>query len=282
MLIVTALGLLAQLAAPVDRRLPVLSFPEAGLDDTAAYRGYMTRLFRDAAGNTLQIYLDRREGRVVHIMADADNASIGFSARDARGAPASISWNGEGGVVSRIGRSRTFEYALRADASELQLGWPVLGSMRVERDFQAWGKHKLPYTAPRFILDEYQRLFNAIGQLPAPAQAHHLALLGAPDLASLRRRAEPIFTTASGATSWSTRIVQASLDGRDTLALELRVDPHAVAASRNENVVTLRPRAGSAIPFTVRVTTTAAALTPLTRQEIFTPEFLAYLASARA
>ena len=27
--------------------LPVLEFPEQGIDDTAAYRGYMTRFFRD-------------------------------------------------------------------------------------------------------------------------------------------------------------------------------------------------------------------------------------------
>ena len=49
------IAVLAQLAAPMPQALPVLSFPEPGLDDSAAYQGYQTRSFRDAAGNTVQI-----------------------------------------------------------------------------------------------------------------------------------------------------------------------------------------------------------------------------------
>src|SRR5437868_6829290 len=70
--------------------LPVLAFPEAGLDDSAAYQGYTTRLFRDAARNTVQIYLDGRDGRVVHVWADALNESLGFTARDSAGNPAPL------------------------------------------------------------------------------------------------------------------------------------------------------------------------------------------------
>ena len=52
----TLITLFAQLAAVSPRPTPpVLAFPEAGLDDPAAYRGYQTRFFRDAAGNTLQV-----------------------------------------------------------------------------------------------------------------------------------------------------------------------------------------------------------------------------------
>ena len=58
-----------------EATLPVLAFPEAGLDDSAAYQGYQTRLFRDAARNTVQLYLDARLGRVVHLWADAENES---------------------------------------------------------------------------------------------------------------------------------------------------------------------------------------------------------------
>jgi hypothetical protein len=36
---------------------PVLSFPEPGLDDTAAYQGYQTRFYRDSKDNPVQIYL---------------------------------------------------------------------------------------------------------------------------------------------------------------------------------------------------------------------------------
>ena len=78
------ISLVAQLAAVSPRQTPaVLSFPESGLDDRAAYRGYQTRFFRDAAGNTLQIYLDSRAGRVVHLWADGENESIGFTVRSA-------------------------------------------------------------------------------------------------------------------------------------------------------------------------------------------------------
>ena len=50
---------------------PVLAAPEAGLDDPAAYEGYATRFFRDSEGNSFQIYLDNRVGRVVHVWADS-------------------------------------------------------------------------------------------------------------------------------------------------------------------------------------------------------------------
>ena len=46
--------------------------------------------------------------------------------------------------------------------------------------------------------------------------------------------------------------------------------------------MTLRARSGSRIPFTVRITTTGRTLTPIRREEIFTPAFLDYLAATRA
>src|SRR5688572_30417148 len=76
----------AKAQAPTTR-VPVLEFPELGLDDTARYRGYRTRIYRDVASNTLQIYLDQREARVVHLFANAENESIGFTARGADGEP---------------------------------------------------------------------------------------------------------------------------------------------------------------------------------------------------
>ena len=64
---------------------PVLEFPEAGVDDTAAYEGYSTRFFRDSRGNAFQIYLEGRSGRVVHVWADAANESAAFTVRDRAG-----------------------------------------------------------------------------------------------------------------------------------------------------------------------------------------------------
>ena len=116
------LVLLAQLAATrpatVAQTPPVLAFPEPGLDDPTAYRGYQTRFFRDAGGNTLQIYLDARSGRVVHLWADAENESIGFTAR-VNGKPVALKWLGEGAQVFPLSaqtRARSLEYQLVANA----------------------------------------------------------------------------------------------------------------------------------------------------------------------
>src|SRR5437764_13697871 len=79
---------------------PVLSFPESGLDDAAAYRGYQTRFYRDAGGNTLQIYLDSRSGRVVHLWADADDESAGVTVRGASGQPVTLRWGSAVATVS--------------------------------------------------------------------------------------------------------------------------------------------------------------------------------------
>ena len=73
-----ALALLLQVAAQPGAAqprqvLPVLAFPDPALDDTAAYRGYRTRFYRDSKGNTVQIYLDGASGRVVTLWADAAN-----------------------------------------------------------------------------------------------------------------------------------------------------------------------------------------------------------------
>src|SRR5215216_3182109 len=118
-----AVVLLALLAAPMTSIRPVLTFPEPGLDDAAAYAGYQTRLFRDAAGNTVQIYLDSRAQRVVHLWADAEDESIGFTARHAGGRPAPLRWPEAAARVGRVGRTRVLEHHLVADAPSIAIGW---------------------------------------------------------------------------------------------------------------------------------------------------------------
>jgi hypothetical protein len=273
--------LLAQLSVPARQALPVLAFPEPGLDDSSAYQGYRTRFFRDAAGNTVQIYLDAREGRVVHLLADADDESVGFSARDAAGRPIPLRWNGTGAVVSRSGRTRAIEHRLLGEGAQVNLGWFVLGSMRVERDFQYAKRHRAPFASPPFSLPEIDRLIAAIDQLDPLERRRQLALLGARDLAQLRARTRPSVATRQGDSTWMTRVVQPSLDGRDTLTLEIRADPRRVGAVRSGDSLVLRARFRAGVPFAVRITTTGKALTPLARTEIFTPEFLRFLASAQ-
>ena len=74
---------------------------------------------------------NRRIGRVVHVWADAENESIGFSARDSRGGAVGLSWASSGATVTNAGRSRSVEYDLVADQPRIALGWFLLGSMRV-------------------------------------------------------------------------------------------------------------------------------------------------------
>ena len=275
------IAILAQLAAPTRVVAPVLSFPETGLDAAVAYQGYQTRFYRDAASNTVQVYLDEREGRVVTLLADAENASIGFSARDGVGRPVPLRWGGDRAGVGRAGRMRVVEYALTADAPALHLGWFLLGSMRVERDFQHDKRHRATFASP-FAVPETERLVAAIGGLEEPGQRRHLALLGARTLDQLSARLRPTVATSGTASAWLARIVQPSLDGRDTMIVEVRADPRLVSAVRMGDSVSLRARSGAEVPFSIRVGTTGRTLTPLTRREIFNAPFLAFLDSARA
>ncbi len=269
--------LLAQLAAPARHALPVLAFPEPGLDDSVAYQGYGTRFFRDAAGNTVQIYLDRREGRVVHLLADADDESIGLTARDAAGAPVALLWDDAGASVSATGRTRTLEHRLVAASPRVTLGHVLLGSMRVERDYQYEKRHRAPYTSPPFALPEVERMLGALARLQPEERQRHLALLGASDLATLRARLQPTVTVARTASTWSARFTQPSLDGRDTLWLEVRTDPRRATASYAGDSIALAARSGDRVPLVLRIATTARPLTPLARTEIFNRSFLAFL-----
>src|SRR5689334_24508945 len=138
-----SLALLSVLAVPVCAQrvptsrdeLPVLSLPDPKLDDTTAYEGYRTRFYRDSKRNVLQVYLRRNEGRVVNLWADAANESISFTVRDSTGAPALVGWGSEIALTSDSGSTRVVSYHLTSQSRALRLGWFVLGTMRIERDF---------------------------------------------------------------------------------------------------------------------------------------------------
>jgi len=282
--ILTNLVLLLQVALPSYRTKPVLSFPERGMDEAAAYQGYQTRLYKDAAGNTIQIYIDERAARVVHLWADAENESLGFTARTSNGRVAPLRWDGvdaarSGGPQSR---TRTLEQPFIASAPVVHLGWFLLGSMRIERDYQYEKRQAAPFASPPYKLAEIDRLIQALGKLDDANRRKQLAFINAPDIATLERRRTPQTTIRAGPTRWSALITQTSIDGRDTIALEFRADPRQVVATRAGDSLTLRARTGSRVRFSVRISTTGAPLTPLARGEIFTPEFLRFLADTRA
>ncbi|MCC7052162.1 MAG: hypothetical protein IT355_02775 [Gemmatimonadaceae bacterium] len=277
-----ALALLAQLAVAQAPVLPVLSFPDPALDDTSAYRGYQTRLFRDAARNTLQLYIDQRSARVVHLLADADNASIGYTVRAPDGTVPAITWAAAPSRAGRSGRTRHFTHTLTAAGSTVSIGWFLLGSMRVERDFQYDQRARTAFAAAPYRLPDLDRLFAALERLPAGVRTQHLARLNARSVAQLRARLHPHPTLTTTPTTWRARVVQATLDGRDTLTVELTGRTADVLPALGGDSVTLQARRGDAVTFTSRITTTARTLTPLSREQIFTPDFLAFLAETAA
>ncbi len=256
--------------------LPVLDFPEAGLDDTTSYQGYKTRFYRDSKQNTVQIYIEPRSGRVVNLWANGANESIGFSARDFKGRAVPLAWAGDSAWV----HDNSIEYELTSPAQYIQLGSFILGSMRIERDFQYSKRHLRPFSAASFVISEESLLVARVQRLRPTARHEALDLLRASSMAELRSRLMPVIVRPPGDSTSTIRVVRESLDGQNHLTLELRVDAARVTAQPSGNRVVLRSTTAGPFTFTVRLSTNAPSLTPLARTEIFNKSFLAFLAEA--
>ncbi len=157
--------------------------------------------------------------------------------------------------------------------------------MRVERDFQYWKRHLHPFTAPPFYVAEESLLVANVGRLPAAERVRHLALLGAGSIAALQARLQARVSPSTAShvdedSAWSIRVERPSLDGLTHLTLELRGSPRDAIARVVGRTVRIESRNGGPVRFAVRISTDAAPLTPLARRDIFTPEFLAFLADA--
>jgi hypothetical protein len=276
----SALLLAAQTALPGDTVLPYVAFPEAGLDDPAAYEGYQTRLYRDARGNAIQIYLDRTSGRVVHLWADALDESLGFTARDSAGRPAALAWAGLEATTGVGNERRSLAYRLTAPGP-LSLGHFVLGSMRVERDFQYAGRQRDSLGAA-FIVAEFATLVDDIAALPTAERRRARALLGASDLTALRARLLPQVTLVRSRERWSIRVAQPSLDGKHHLSLTGSGDARRASARLAGGVVTVRPTTDRPLNVDVEIATDGPPLTPLTREQIFNDQFRNFYALVQA
>jgi len=260
---------------------PVLAFPEPGVDDTAAYQGYQTRFYRDSKGNTVQIYLEPRGGRVVNLWADAADESLGFTVRDTRGRRPRLTWAADSAEAGDSGAMRTLEYRLGVESRSVTLGWFVLGSMRVERDFQYNQLHLRPYAAPPYEVAEESLLVANVARLPAGERQRQLELLGATSVAALRARLQPRLAGSCSAAACTVRVGRPSLDGRNQLALELRADPRETLMRTGIRTVTFTSRSGRPVRLAVRIATDGTPLTPLARGSIFNRPFMAFLAEAR-
>ena len=260
---------------------PVLGFPEQGLDDPAAYQGYQTRFFRDTKGNVVQIYLDARTGRVVNLLPDAVNESVGFTARDAAGKPIRLEWGSADAVVSQAGNRRTIEYQLVANSPQVIIGWILLGSMRVERDLGYSGRQLEQFDWPTFRLREQEELIANLERLDPAERQRQLGPLNAGLTSVLRARLEPDLITTGVRDRRGVTAFQTTLDGKTNLQLDLSPDPRDASILVTLPIVTFRANANRPIRFTVRVTTDAPPLTPLARDQIFNAAFLRFLNDAR-
>ncbi|HEY8832972.1 MAG TPA: hypothetical protein VIM21_10760 [Gemmatimonadaceae bacterium] len=260
---------------------PVLAFPEAGLDDPAAYQGYQTRFFRDTRGNVVQIYLDARRGRFVNLLADAVDESVGFTVRDRAGKPLRLDWGSPDAIVSQSGTRRTIEYQLVANASQVVIGWILLGSMRVERDLGYSGREPDPFEWPTFRVREEEDLIANLEKLPPAERDAHLRLLNASYVEDLRARLVPEIITTGVRERRGVTITQATLDGKTNLELDLSVEPRDASVLVTVPTITLTSTTNRPVRFTVRITTDGPALTPLARDQIFNASFLRFLSDAR-
>lgn len=251
---------------------PVLEFPTPGLDDSAAYEGYTARLYRDARGNSVEIYIDGKTGRVVHLWADALNESIGFTVRDSGGqettggqeATAAVAFGARPATVGATGGRRWLRYRLTVQGGRsIQIGQFLLGSMRIERDFGYAGRVRDPLDAPAFVPQE----FTALAQRLDGAYA---------------RRLVPALSLARSPSRWRALASQSSLDGKNHLRLTVSGDARRSRAQLSGRVLTIRPAGTAPVELLIEIATDGPALDPLTRDQIFNEPFRRFADSARS
>ena len=268
-------------AGAQTRVQPILGFPETGLDDPAAYQGYQTRFYRDTKGNVVQIYLDASRGRVVNLLADAVDESVGFTVRDGSGKPLRLEWGSADAVISQNGDRRTIEYQLIANSPQLVIGWILLGSMRVERDLGYSGRGLEPYDWPTFRVHEEDELVANLDKLDPAERQRQLGMLGTGFTSDLRARLEPDILTTGAFSTRGVTAIRTTLDGKNQLQLDIVPDPRDASLVVNLPVVSVTALTNRPIRLTVRVTTDGPALDPLTRDQIFNPAFLRFLNDTR-
>ena len=254
---------------------PVLRFPEAGLDDSAAYEGYQARLYRDSRGNTVEIYIDGKTGRIVNLWADALNESIGFTVRDTGGqaTTAAVAFGAEPATVGGDGgqggrRWLRYQLTVRGGRS-IHIGQFLLGSMRIERDFGYANRVRDPIDAPSFVPQE----LAAFAERADGAYRTRLV----PDITWSRKVA-----LSRTPVQWSVRASQPSLDGRNHLWLTISGDVRRSQGFLDGRVLVVRPAGSEPIAVNVEIATDGAPLTPLTRDQIFNQSFLDLAARAKS
>jgi hypothetical protein len=273
------------LAAQGQAQTPYVAFPEPGLDDPVAYAGYTTRVYRDAARNAVQVYIEGKTGRVVHVWADALDESIGFTVRKAAvdntavgeaavgEAAVDKAAVGFGAVEATVGTTggrggqggrRWLRYSLTVQGGRsIRIGHFLLGSMRVERDFGYAGRVRDSLDAPPFVVPEMRDLAQRLGTRYAV-------------------RLTPSLIASRTASRWTIRASQPSLDGKNRLWLTLSGDARRSRARLVNRVLTIQPLDTMPVELRVEIATDAPALHPLGREAIFNRAFLRFADSAKS
>jgi hypothetical protein len=264
--------LLAVQAAPTREAPPVLQFPTPGLDDSAAYEGYAARLYRDSRRNSVEIYIDGKTGRVVHLWADALNESIGFTVRDsgAQGGQATDAAVAFGagkttvGATSGRGGRRWLRYTLTVPGGRsTQIGQVLLGSMRIERDFGYAGRVRDSINAPPFVPQEFTALARRLG-------------------GAYPSRLIPLLSLTHTGSRWRAQAYQPSLDAKNHLWLTISGDTKQSRAQLSGRVLTIRARGAEPALLLVEIATDGPALDPLDRKQIFSAAFRHFADSAKS
>ncbi len=190
-----------------------------------------------------------------------------------------------GGRVADSGAVRSLEYRTRLTSTvAIELGWFVLGSMRVERDFQYAGRHRSRSGAAVLggggVAAGRGRRRLAGGERGASSgapQPRTLGVLRAPAPAVHHRR------RAMGPAG-ACRVERPSLDGRNRLVLELRDRPGDRSAARrrgpSRSGARARPTRRCTSPCGSPPTPRRSRRSAATRSSI--AAFLAFLAGAAA
>ena len=258
--------LLAIQAAPTREASPVLQFPTPGLDDSAAYEGYTARLYRDSRRNSVEIYIEGKTGRVVHLWADGLNESIGFTVRDSGETNAAVAFGAGPATVWSKGGRRGLRYSLTVQGGRsraVAIGQFLLGSMRIERDFGYAGRVHDSIDAPPFVPPEFTALARRLG-------------------GAYPSRLVPLLSLTHTGSRWRAQAYQPSLDAKNHMWLTISGDSKQSRAQLSGRVLTIRARGAEPVELLVEIATDGPALDPLDRKQIFSDAFRHFADSANS
>ena len=120
------------------------------------------------------------------------------------------------GSDTRRGGRRSIEYEVTSQAPYIQLGSFILGSMRIERDFQYSKRHLRPFSAGSFVVAEESLLVARVGRF-RPRATGGAGAASRKSLAELRSRLKPMIGNRRMIPPLHVRVMRRSLDGRNHL-----------------------------------------------------------------